>query len=126
MNKVRWGILSTAKIGREKVIPAMQAGEYCDITAIASRNKSNAQAEAGRLNIAKAYGSYKELLADADVDAIYIPLPNDMHVSWSIKAIAANKHVLCEKPIALSFAEANQLLQAAESKPNLKVMEAFM
>lgn len=126
MNKVRWGILSTAKIGREKVIPAMQAGEFCDVVAIASRNKSHAQSEASRLNIPRAYGSYEELLTDADVDAVYIPLPNNLHVPWAIKAIEANKHVLCEKPLGLTSAEANQLLIVADNKPYLKVMEAFM
>jgi predicted dehydrogenase len=126
MNKVRWGILSTAKIGREKVIPAMQAGEYCDVVAIASRNKDQAEAEAKRLGIPKVYGSYEELLNDADIDAVYIPLPNNLHVPWAIKAINTNKHVLCEKPIALSSAEAQQLIEAAQQKPQLKVMEAFM
>jgi predicted dehydrogenase len=126
MDKVRWGILSTAKIGREKVIPAMQAGKYCDVVAIASRDESHARQEAARLNIPKAYGSYEQLLADADVDAVYIPLPNNLHLHWAIKAIEANKHVLCEKPITLSYAEANKLLEAAEKKPHLKVMEAFM
>ena len=126
MKKVRWGILSTAKIGREKVIPAMQMGEFCDIAAIASRDKNHAQSEAARLNIPKAYGSYEELLADVEIDAVYIPLPNNLHVPWAIKAIEANKHVLCEKPVALSSAEANQLLISARNKPHLKVMEAFM
>lgn len=126
MKKVRWGILSTAKIGREKVIPAMQKGEFCDVVAIASRNKEAAQAEADRLNISKAYGSYEELLADKEVDAIYIPLPNDMHVEWAIKCLEANKHVLCEKPIGLTSQEAQQLLNVAKQKPHLKIMEAFM
>src|SRR5215212_6735995 len=125
MDKIRWGIMSTAKIGREKVIPAMQAGEFCDIVAIASRDKSHAQSEATRLNIPKAYGSYEELLTDPEIDAVYIPLPNNLHIPWAIKAIEANKHVLCEKPIGLTSAEANQLLNAANNKPHLKVMEAF-
>src|SRR4030095_8096829 len=126
MDTVRWGILSTAKIGREKVIPAMQAGKYCDVTAIASRDKSRAQQEAKKLGIAKVYGSYEELFADPDIDAIYIPLPNHMHVEWAIKAINANKHVLCEKPIGMDTKEAQLLLKAAQQKPQLKVMEAFM
>jgi predicted dehydrogenase len=126
MNKVRWGILSTAKIGREKVIPAMQAGEFCDVVAIASRNKEQADTEAKRLGIPKVYGSYEELLNDADIDAVYIPLPNNMHVPWAIKAMEAGKHVLCEKPIGLSTDEARQLLEASQLKPHLKVMEAFM
>src|SRR5215213_9937128 len=99
MKKVRWGILSTAKIGREKVIPAIQKGKLCEVVAIASRQKQVAEKEAAQLNIPKAYGSYEELLADPEIDAIYIPLPNHLHVEWSIKAIEAGKHVLCEKPI---------------------------
>ena len=126
MNKVRWGILSTAKIGREKVIPAMQAGNYCSIDAIASRNMEQATATAALLGIPKAYGSYEALLNDAAIDAVYIPLPNHLHVPWAIKALAANKHVLCEKPIGLSADEAKQLQLAASQKPHLKVMEAFM
>jgi len=126
MDTVRWGILSTAKIGREKVIPAMQAGKFCNVTAIASRDITHAQSETRRLNIPKAYGSYEELLNDKEIDAVYIPLPNNLHVPWAIKAIEANKHVLCEKPIGLSSAEAKQLLTAANNKPHLKVMEAFM
>jgi predicted dehydrogenase len=126
MNKVRWGILSTAKIAREKVIPGMQASAFCDIAAIASRNKEDARAVADKLGIAKAYGSYEALLNDPEIDAVYIPLPNQLHVPWAIKALQANKHVLCEKPIALSAAEAQQLLKAAEQKSYLKVMEAFM
>jgi predicted dehydrogenase len=126
MRKVRWGILSTAKISTEKVIPAMQRGEHCEITAIASRNLEKAQAAARQLGIAKAYGSYEELLADPDIDAIYNPLPNHLHVPWSIRALDAGKHVLCEKPIALTAVEAQQLLEAARKRPHLKVMEAFM
>ena len=126
MKKVKWGILSTAKIAREKVIPAMQKSEYCEIVAIASRDKQAAQTEAGKLNIGKAYGSYEELLSDAEIDAVYIPLPNHLHVEWAIKALQAGKHVLCEKPIGLSSGEAQQLIDAAKTKPHLKVMEAFM
>jgi predicted dehydrogenase len=85
MKKIRWGILSTAKIGVEKVVPAMQQSAYCDIAAIASRNIEQANKVAAKLNISKAYGSYEELLNDADIDAVYIPLPNDMHVPWAIK-----------------------------------------
>ncbi|HEY8688900.1 MAG TPA: Gfo/Idh/MocA family oxidoreductase [Chitinophagaceae bacterium] len=126
MQKVRWGILSTAKIGREKVIPAMQKGEFCAVVAIASRNIDAANAEAKKLNIAKAYGSYEELLQDKEIDAGYIPLPNDMHVEWAMKCLEADKHVLCEKPIGLTSQQAQQLLDAAKQKPHLKVMEAFM
>ncbi len=126
MSKVRWGVLSTAKIGLEKVIPAMQRGDYSRIDAIASRNLQSARIAAAKLGIAKAYGSYEELLADPDIDAIYNPLPNHLHVEWSIKALEAGKHVLCEKPIGLSSAEGEQLLEVAKKLPHLKVMEAFM
>jgi len=126
MNKIRWGVLSTAKIAITKVIPAMQASKYCQVTAIASRDLAKAQSAAERLHIAKAYGSYEELLADPDIDAVYIPLPNHLHVPWSIKALEAGKHVLCEKPIGLTSAEGQQLLNAAKEHPRLKVMEAFM
>ncbi|MEO7049312.1 MAG: Gfo/Idh/MocA family oxidoreductase, partial [Ferruginibacter sp.] len=126
MAKIRWGILSTAKIGREKVIPAMQAGDHSTITAIASANTEAAKAIATQHNIAKVYDSYKALLADPDIDAVYIPLPNHLHVPWSIKCLQAGKHVLCEKPIALSSAEAEELLQASLEYPHLKIMEAFM
>jgi predicted dehydrogenase len=126
MKKIRWGVLSTAKIGTEKVIPAMQLGEYCKFTAIASRQLEKAQAAARRLGIEKAYGSYEELLADCDVDAVYLPLPNHLHVPWAIKALKAGKHVLCEKPLGLNAAEAQELLKASRKFPRLKVMEAFM
>src|SRR5205085_11318579 len=105
MSKVRWGILSTAKIGTEKVIPAMQQCQYGSVEAIASRNLESAQAAADKLGIAKAFGSYEELLADPEIDAVYNPLPNHLHVEWSIKALEAGKHVLCEKPIALTSTE---------------------
>ncbi|MDQ2999082.1 MAG: Gfo/Idh/MocA family oxidoreductase [Chloroflexota bacterium] len=126
MTKIRWGVLSTANIGVAKVLPAMQRGTFCEVTAIASRDLAKAQATATQLGIPKAYGSYEELLADPDIDAIYNPLPNHLHVPWSIKAIEAGKHVLCEKPIALTTAEAQTLADAAKQNPQLKVMEAFM
>lgn len=126
MDKVRWGVLSTANIGVRQVIPAMQQSSYCEVHAIASRHLAGAEAVAGRLAIPKAYGSYEELLADAEIDAIYNPLPNHLHVHWSIKALEAGKHVLCEKPIAMTAAEAQTLVDAARAYPNLKVMEAFM
>lgn len=126
MNKVSWGVLSTARIGVQKVIPAMQAGTYSQVTAIASRDLAKAQAAAGPLGIAKAYGSYEALLADPEIDAVYIPLPNHLHVPWSIKALEAGKHVLCEKPIGLSSAEGEQLLEVSRKHPKLRVMEAFM
>jgi predicted dehydrogenase len=122
MKKLRWGILSTAKIGVEKVIPAMQSSQYCDIFAIASRNLEKAQAAANRLGIPQAFGSYEELLASKDIDAVYIPLPNHLHVPWSIKALKAGKHVLCEKPIGLSVAEAQELIMQAQKYPRRRVM----
>ena len=94
MNKIRWGVLSTAKIGREKVIPAMQAGQFCSIDAIASRDGQLGKAAAEALGIAKVYDTYEALLNDAAIDAVYIPLPNHLHVPWAIKALEANKHVL--------------------------------
>jgi predicted dehydrogenase len=126
MSKVRWGVLGTAKIALEKVIPAMQLSQYCRIDALASRSPDNARAAAEKLGITKAYGSYEELLADPDIDAVYNPLPNHLHVEWSIKAIEAGKHVLCEKPIGLTSGEGERLLEAARKHPRLKVMEAFM
>src|SRR5438045_3627820 len=125
MQKVRWGVLSTADIGIGQVIPAMQQGTYCEMAAIASRSQEKARAAAALLGIPKAYGSYEELLADPEIDAIYNPLPNHLHVPWSIKALQAGKHVLCEKPIALTSAEAQTLLDVARQYPHLKVIEAF-
>ena len=126
MKKVRWGVLSSAKIGLEKVIPAMQKGEYCEITAMASQNLERGKAAATQLGIPQAYGSYEELLADDNIDAVYIPLPNHLHVPWTKKALEAGKHVLCEKPIGLNTAEAEDLLACAKKHSQLKVMEAFM
>lgn len=124
--KVRWGVLSTAKIGVKNVIPAMQQCEHAEVTAIASRSLKNAEEVAVRLDIPTSYGSYEELLADPNIEAIYNPLPNHLHVPWSIKALQAGKHVLCEKPIALTAIEAQKLESAAQERPDLKVMEAFM
>src|SRR3954465_10194991 len=104
MKKLRFGILSTAKIGREKVIPAFQKSMLCEVQAIASSNKDRLEAEAKRLGIPKSYDSYDALLNDPDIDAVYIPLPNHLHVPWALKALRANKHVFCEKPIAISAA----------------------
>ena len=123
--KIRWGILSPAAIGLKKVIPGMQQGDLCEITAIASRDLGRAQSAAKQLGIPTAYGSYEQLLADPNIDAIYNPLPNDLHVPWSIKAAEAGKHVLCEKPIALSVAE-TRLLIAARDRMGVKIGEAFM
>ncbi len=126
MDKVRWGIMSTAEIGAKKVIPAMQNSTHCDIQAVASLSLEKAKALATKLTIPKMFGSYEELLNCAEIDAVYIPLPNHLHVPWSIKALEAGKHVLCEKPIALSATEAQKLLDSSKKHPNLKIMEAFM
>ncbi|MGA7839763.1 MAG: Gfo/Idh/MocA family oxidoreductase, partial [Candidatus Acidiferrales bacterium] len=123
--KVRWGILSTAKIAVKKVIPAMQKGDRCEVIAIASRDRHRAEEIAQELGIAKAYGSYEELLADPEVEAIYNPLPNHLHIPWSIKAAEAGKHVLCEKPLAMTKAEALTLL-ATQKQTGVKIGEAFM
>jgi predicted dehydrogenase len=124
--KVRWGVLSTANIGVEKVIPGMAQGEYCDLVGIASRSLEKARAVADELGFTKVYGSYQELLEDPEIEAVYIPLPNHLHVPWSIVALEAGKHVLCEKPIGLTSAEAEELLQVSREHPELKIMEAFM
>lgn len=104
----------------------MQQGKYCEITAISSRDLDEAKRLATLLTIPKAYGSYEELLSDAEIDAVYIPLPNHLHVEWAIKAMAAGKHVLLEKPVGLSSKEAEKLMEMSKANPNLKVMEAFM
>ena len=124
--KVRWGILSTANIGAGKVIPAMQKGKLCEISAISSRDINKAKKTADTLGIPKTYGSYEELLNDPEIDAVYNPLPNNYHVPWTIKALEAGKHVLCEKPIGMNTAEAELLLNTVIKYPGLKVMEAFM
>jgi predicted dehydrogenase len=124
-NKVRWGVLSTAAIGLKKVLPAMQKGEWSEVTAIASRDLGTAEDAARSLGISKAYGSYEELLADPEIEAIYNPLPNHLHVPWSIKAAEAGKHVLCEKPISMTVDEAKKLAAVAE-RTGVKVGEAFM
>ena len=123
--KIRYGVLSTANISLKKVIPGMQAGALTEVTAIASRDLGKAQAAAAQLGLARAYGSYEELLADPDIDAIYNPLPNDLHVPWTIKAAEAGKHVLCEKPIGLNADEARQLI-AVRDRTGVKIGEAFM
>jgi predicted dehydrogenase len=125
IERVRWGVLSTAKIALAKVIPAMQRSSWCEITAIASRDLARAKEAARELDIPKAYGSYEELLADETVEAVYNPLPNHLHVPWTIKAAAARKHVLCEKPIAMNTAEARTLIDV-RNRTGVKIQEAFM
>src|SRR5262249_2917409 len=126
MNKVRWGILSTSNFAQAKIIPALLKCESVEVAAIASRDQARAAETARKFGIPKAYGSYEELLADSEIEVIYNPAPNHLHVSWSIKALEAGKHTLCEKPIGLNAAEALQLLDASKKYPKLKVMEAFM
>jgi predicted dehydrogenase len=123
--KVKWGVLGAASIALRKVIPGMQQGEYCDVAAIASRDLAKARAAGATLKIGKSYGSYEELLADPEIEAIYNPLPNHLHVPWSIKAMEAGKHVLCEKPIALNADEAKTLLPVRD-RAGVKIGEAFM
>jgi predicted dehydrogenase len=124
-NKLRWGVLSTANIGLMKVLPAMQEGQYTTVTAIASRDIVRARKAASALGIEKAYGSYEELLTDPEIDAIYNPLPNQLHVPWTIRAAEAGKHVLCEKPLSLTATEAESLL-AVRARTGVKIGEAFM
>ena len=126
MKKIKWGILSTAKIATDRVLPALVDCKFTQVDAISSRDLAQAQKVARLLNIEKTYGSYEELLNDKDIDAIYIPLPNHLHVEWSIKCLEAGKHVLCEKPIGLSSKEAETLLETSKKYPHLKIMEAFM
>jgi len=123
--KVRWGVLSTAAIGVKKVIPGMQKCKHAQVAAIASRDLAKAREAADALGIPAAYGSYEDLLTDPEIDAIYNPLPNQMHVPWTIKAAEAGKHVLCEKPISMSSAEAKELL-AVRARTGVKMGEAFM
>jgi predicted dehydrogenase len=123
--KVRWGVLGAASIARRKVIPALQHGTWSEVIAIASRERARAERAAKELGIRKAYGSYEELLADPDVEAVYNPLPNHLHVPWSIRAAEAGKHVLCEKPISVSLAEARELL-AVRDRSHVQIQEAFM
>src|ERR1700732_2257196 len=118
--KVAWGVLGVANIAVKKVLPAMQRGEWCQIAAIASRDPSKAERAAKDLGMAKAYGSYEELLADPEIEAVYNPLPNHLHVPWSIKAMEAGKHVLCEKPIALNAPEARTLVPVRD-RAGLKI-----
>jgi predicted dehydrogenase len=122
---VKWGVLGAARIATVKVIPGMQRGQWSEVVAIASRDSKRAETASQTLGIPKAYGSYEELLADPEIDAIYNPLPNHLHVPWSIRAAEAGKHVLCEKPIGLSTAECRELM-AVRDRTGVKISEAFM
>ncbi len=124
-DKIRWGVLSTAKIGTNQVIPAMQQCNHAEIVAISSRKKETADECAARLGIPKSYGSYEEILEDPEIDAIYNPLPNHLHVPWTLKCLEHGKHVLCEKPLALTLDELEQVIRLKE-QTGLKVGEAFM
>lgn len=121
--KVRWGVLSTAKIAREKVLHALQASNHCDVIAIASRSLASARATADAFGIGQAYGSYEDLIANPSIEAIYNPLPNDLHVAWTLAAARAGKHVLCEKPFSMNAKEALTLQEVAHK---VHIMEAFM
>src|SRR5580704_8111921 len=115
MRKIQWGILSTANIGIKRVVPAILSGERGEIAAIASRDASRAAEVAARFAIPRSYGSYEALLNDSKIDAIYNPLPNHLHAEWTVKALNAGKHVLCEKPLALSISEVDRIEAAAKS-----------
>jgi predicted dehydrogenase len=125
MARVRWGVLGVARIATQKVIPAMQKGRWTTVTAIASRDRVKAEHAARELGIPRAYGSYQELLDDPEIDAVYNPLPNHLHVPWTTRAAERGKHVLCEKPIAMSAAEARQLLDVRD-RTRVHIQEAFM
>jgi predicted dehydrogenase len=122
---IRWGVLSTANIARAAVIPAIHASEITEAAAVGSRSASRAKSFAEETGIGRWYGSYEELLADREVDAVYIALPNSLHREWSIRAAEAGKHVLCEKPLALNAAECAEMERAARAN-GVKLMEAFM
>ncbi|WAJ28697.1 Gfo/Idh/MocA family protein [Antarcticirhabdus aurantiaca] len=124
-SKVRWGVLSTAQIGTKQVLPAMRKGERIELLGLASRDEAKAREAADALGIPRAYSSYEALLADPDIEAVYNPLPNHLHVPLTIQALEAGKHVLCEKPIALSAGEAETLVEASKRTGRL-VAEAFM
>lgn len=124
MRKIRWGILGTADIAWGQTIPGMKLAEHCERYAIAGRRIEKAKKYQEEFGFAKAYGSYDELLADTEVEAVYIPLPNDLHCEWTIKALKAKKHVLCEKPLAVSEAQVTEMFRTAE-KNGVLLMEAF-
>jgi predicted dehydrogenase len=125
MTKVRWGVLGAASIALRNVIPAMQRSQRCEVVAIASRDASRAAAAAAELGIARSYGSYQELLADPEIDAVYNPLPNHLHAEWTLRAAEAGKHVLCEKPLAMDAAQAQGVVDGCR-RAGVKLMEAFM
>jgi predicted dehydrogenase len=121
----RWGILSTADIARRKVVPGMRKAARCEIVAIASRDGEQARRVADELGIPTAHASYDALLSDPEVDAVYLPLPNHLHAEWTIAAARAGKHILCEKPLAMTAADAQRMVDAAR-EAGVRLMEAFM
>ena len=125
IKKIRWGVLGAASIAVKKVIPSIQAGKYCEIRAIASRDLEKAKRAAQQLDIPKFYSSYEEMLMDSEIEAIYVPLPNHLHLEWTIKAATAGKHVLCEKPLGLNAAEIRKLIEIRD-ETGVKIQEAFM
>jgi len=124
MSALRWGVLSTARINRA-IVPALRASERHALVAVASRDRARAEAYASEWDIPRTYGSYTELLADPDIDAVYIPLPNALHAEWTVRAAEAGKHVLCEKPLALTTSEVDGIADAA-GRAGVVVAEAFM
>ena len=124
MQKIKWGVLGTAGIAKEQTIPGMKEASNCEVYAIAGRNLEKAKEFQEMFGFEKAYGSYEELLQDPEVEAVYIPLPNTLHYEWTVKALEAKKHVLCEKPLAPSEEVARQMIEAAE-KNGVLLMEAF-
>ena len=124
MEKIKWGLLGTAKVARRCTMPGMLQAEDCELSAVAGRSLEKAEAFQREYGFRKAYGSYEELLADPEIQAVYIPLPNNLHPEWSIKALQAKKHVLCEKPLAPTAAQAEAMIRAAEEN-GVYLMEAF-
>lgn len=125
MDKVRWGILGDANIGRGRALPPLRRSDLCTMVALASRNQARAESAAAALGIPRAYGSYEQLLADPEVEVVYIPLPNHMHLEWTIRAAESGKHVLCEKPIGLTAADAKRLIEVRD-RTGVLIQEAFM
>ena len=126
MRTLHWGVLGTAKIARQKVIPALQRSQHAEVVALASRSAERAERTARTLGVPSALGSYEALLESDAVEAVYIPLPNHLHVPWTLRALKAGKHVLCEKPLGMNAEETRQVAEEARQHPRLKVMEAFM
>jgi predicted dehydrogenase len=125
MRKVRWGILSTARIAVDKVIPGMLGAGRCEVVAIASRDGERAATAASKLGIPRAHGSYRDLIDDPEIEAVYNPLPNHLHAEWTLRAAEAGKHVLCEKPMAMSSSQAREMVDGC-ARAGVKLMEAFM